>query len=194
MTTTNSPTTPLPHLLPGDPDVRPVQATDARELFNIIDRDRAYLRVYQNWPDYMNTLRDVQELIARAQNRLRHDNGFDLAIRHNGVIVGKVGLVYINWESRSTEIGYWLAKSAQGHGYITRSCRVLLRYAFADRKLDRVLIRCAADNTRSRAVAERLNFQLQGAIEPKIWLHGKRTEETLYVMDFVHWQKQHNTE
>jgi len=192
--TTNPPSIPIPRLTPGDPDLRPVHPADAPDLFAIIERDRDYLRQYQNWPDYMNTLRDVRELIGRAQNRLQHDNGFDLAIRHQGQVVGKVGLVYINWENLSTEIGYWLAQDAQGQGLITRSCRVLTRYAFVDRKLKRVLIRCAAENVRSRAVAERLGFVLHGMIEPKIWLHGKRADETLYVMDVARWQKQQTGE
>lgn len=191
MKTQNHEPTPLPKLRAGDPDLRPITQADAPELFAIIDRDRDYLRRYQNWPDYMATLRDVRELIARADNRLQHDNGFDLVIRCDGAIAGKVGLVYINWDSRSTEIGYWLAESAQGQGLVTRSCKVLMRYAFAQRGLRRVLIRCAANNTRSRAVAERLGFTLAGKIEPKIWLHGKRTDESLYAMELRRWLRLH---
>lgn len=189
MTIQNHSTTPLPRLIPGDPDLRPITLSDAPELFAIIQRDRDYLRRYQNWPDYMATMRDVRELIERANNRLRHDNGFDLTIRQQGLIVGKVGLVYINWDNRTTEIGYWLAQSAQGQGLVTRSCKVLMRYAFARRGLENVLIRSAAANTRSRAVAERLGFTLHGKIEPKIWLHGKRTDESLYIMNSRRWQR-----
>lgn len=190
MTDTLPPTQKLPRLRTGDPDLRPIAETDAAPLLAVVERDREHLRRYQNWPDYLHTLRDMREIIGRAQNRLRHDNGFDLVIRLDGVPVGKVGLVYIDWKRSRTEIGYWIAETAQGRGLVTRACRVLLRYAFEDRDLDEVWIRCAAANTRSRAVAERLGFTLDAPNTGQTWIHGQRVDEVLYVLSYTEWCRQ----
>lgn len=170
-----------------DFELRPSEESDSTALFAIVNGDREFLRQYQNWPDYLRTELDIRRLIRRAQNRLEYDNGFDLLILQNGDIMGKIGLVHIDWDRRVTEIGYWLRQSAQGHGFVTRACRILLDYAFDVLALDEVRIRCAIDNRRSRAVAERLGFYYKGVMPHTLWLHGIPTQELLYTMDYRRW-------
>lgn len=46
----------------------------------------------------------------------------------------------------------------QGKGIVTAACRTMVRHAFEEHQLHKVVISCAIDNPRSRAVAERLGF------------------------------------
>ena len=77
-------------------------------------------------------------------------------------------------------MGYWLDKEAQGTGLMTRSCSALLEHAFAELDLNRVEIRCAVDNARSRAIPERLGFRLEGQLRQAEWLYDRFVDHAVY--------------
>lgn len=166
-----------------------LQAHHAPRLWEIIDRDRDYLRQWQNWPDYMRSYDDVLGLVQRAEEKRTSNNGFDLVIRYQNEVVGKIGLVYVNRRYSKTEIGYWLAKDQQGKGIVTRACHAVTDYALTPMRLRTVHIRVAVENTRSRAIPERLGFLNEGVIPHKTWLHGRPIEEVLYAMTTERWQQ-----
>ena len=56
-----------------------------------------------------------------------------------------------------------------GHGYITRAARAVATRCVAA-GFHRVEIRARTDNARSRAVAERLGFQLEGVMRAAEWI------------------------
>ena len=61
-------------------------------------------------------------------------------------------------------IGYWCASNKVGHGYITEAVLALTEFAWS-LGFVRVEIRCDAKNLRSRAVAERAGFALEGVLK-----------------------------
>jgi ribosomal-protein-serine acetyltransferase len=64
--------------------------------------------------------------------------------------------------SLSATIGYCLDAALQGKGIVTQACRTMVRHAFDEHQLKKVVISCAIDNPHSRAVAERLGFLQEG--------------------------------
>jgi ribosomal-protein-serine acetyltransferase len=57
----------------------------------------------------------------------------------------------------SAELGYWIEAGHEGRGLVTRSCEVLIA-ELVSRGVQRAVIRTAAENERSLAVARRLGF------------------------------------
>jgi ribosomal-protein-serine acetyltransferase len=180
---------PFPAHIAPDIELDYLDYPHLRRLFAVIDRDRDHLRQWQNWPDALKTIDDVRGLIARSQYRLTSHDGFDLVIVYQGDLAGKVGLSYIDWADRKTEIGYWVSTLYEGRGLITRSCAALLDHVFFELKLDTAQIRCAEGNTRSRAIPQRLGFRCIGTLPFKTWLHGQPTQEVMYVMDTLTWKR-----
>jgi ribosomal-protein-serine acetyltransferase len=63
---------------------------------------------------------------------------------------------------------------------MTPSCRAVVDHLFGTVDLHRLTIRCAAENQRSRAVAERLGFTLEGISRDAEWLYDHFVDHAVY--------------
>lgn len=86
----------------------------------------------------------------------------------------------MNWANKSTSIGYWLGERYQGKGIMTKSCKSFIEYAFKELNLNKIEIRCAEQNFRSRAIPERLGFVKEGIIREAEWLNDHFVSHVVY--------------
>jgi ribosomal-protein-serine acetyltransferase len=179
----------IPYHLDDEVELRLLDPRYTEPLFAIVDRDRDYLKRWQNWPAKVRTPADMKRLFQYAAQKRKQNRGIDLAIIYRGQPVGKAGLVYINWPEKMTEIGYWVAKDMQGKGLISRTVRVLTGYALGKLKLETVQIRCADGNLRSRAIPERLGFVFSDHKSATVRLHGQLIDEVAYTMTARRWYR-----
>jgi len=56
----------------------------------------------------------------------------------------------------------------------------MVAHGFAAWELNRITIECATENTRSRAIAERLGFKLEGVVRGIQWLHDRFVDAAMY--------------
>lgn len=84
--------------------------------------------------------------------------------RGTGHFIGGTGLHRFDWSVPRFEIGYWVRHSAQGRGLVTEAVQTLARFAFDGLRARRVEVRMSSANQRSRAVAERCGFTLEGVL------------------------------
>jgi ribosomal-protein-serine acetyltransferase len=103
-------------------------------------------------------------------------------------MVGGVLFFPIEVQAGSTEIGYWLGEAASGRGVMTRAVRAMLGFAFDDLKLNRVALQADVRNTRSRAVAERLGFTLEGVRRQAWVVHDEFVDFAAYAMLASDWR------
>jgi len=89
--------------------------------------------------------------------------------------------------NRKTEIGYWLAVSYQGKGLMTKTCKMLVAYAFVEYQLNRVEIHCAIGYIRSRAIPERLGVTQEGVLREAAWLYDHFVDHVVYGMLAREW-------
>jgi len=178
-----------PHRIDFDLELRWLELQYAEALYAIVERDREYLRRWQNWPDKIHSVRDMRHVIQYSMQKRQQNTGMDWVIFCQGAPVGKVGLVRIDWPEEA-EIGYWLAKKYQRRGLMTRSVRAVTGYALGSLHLRQVEIRCAEGNTRSRAIPERLGFAYVGASPSATHVNGQPIVDAVYVMAARHWYPQ----
>ena len=173
-------------------DVRlvPMSNDHALPLFNIVRHDRRYLGKWQNWPKTVLSLDDMYRMVQHSELKISQNNGFDSTIFYKGQIVGKIGLVYISREMRTTEIGYWQSKNAQGKGIMTRAAHLITSFALATMGLERVYIRCAEANVKSAAIPDRLGYTYEGVLPDPVWIHKKFYPEVRFVMSAKTWLNQ----
>lgn len=62
------------------------------------------------------------------------------------------------------EVGYFLKRSAWGHGYATEACRRLLQFAFQETPLQEVVATFHKENLASRNVLEKAGFMDRGTM------------------------------
>lgn len=146
--------------------LRPLGQDDAAALWEAINESRDHLAPWLPWVRHVQALADAQAHVARARTRWRR--GTDLAMgifaRDEGHLLGGCTLYPHTWALRVFEIGYWLRRTATGHGYAAETVQVLTRFAFEELKANRVEIRVDPRNAKSRAVAERIGFVYEGTL------------------------------
>lgn len=76
-------------------------------------------------------------------------------------------------------MGYALAKSAQGRGYMTEAASAAMCYMFDDVGLHRIMANYMPSNTRSAAVLERLGFTIEGTARAYLYLAGAWQDHVL---------------
>ena len=176
------------HWLDERVQLRSLQLTDANELFALTDANRSYLRQWLPWLDRTTTSADTRTFIRNTLEQFADTGGVVAAICYEGSIIGVIGYNHIDWANRIGHIGYWLAASHQGQGIMTTACRYLIDYSFADLILNRLVILCATNNRRSRAIPERLGFYHEGRAREAEWLYDHFVDHEIYALLRRHWE------
>ncbi|PRA07998.1 MULTISPECIES: GNAT family N-acetyltransferase [unclassified Paenibacillus] len=165
-----------------------IKSQDRDELYALIDENRKYLRTWLLWVDKRQSPKDLDSVIELWTRNYEERNGFDSGICFNGQLVGMLGLHYIDWNNRATSIGYFLAESAQGKGIITKSIERLLKYLFNELKLNRVIIQCAENNLKSRAIPEKIGFSNEGTSREAQWVYDHYENIVTYSLLSSEWR------
>ena len=171
-------------------ELRSWSLEDAPEIFAMVDANRDHLRAWLDWVDRTVSPLQITEFIEKVRRRddAREGNG----IYVNGTLVGSAGLSWATEEMQG-EIGYWLAAGAQGQGLVTRAARALTTYGFDEVRLHRMTIKAAVENTRSRAVAERLGFVQEGVLREGGDTGVGRVDLVMYGLIVHEWTPEHGS-
>jgi ribosomal-protein-serine acetyltransferase len=178
------------HRLTQDTKLRLLEERHAEELTNLTDRNREHLRAWLPWVDASRTLEDRKNFIRDALKQFAQNKGFTAGIWYEGSLAGVIGYFPIDWENRSTELGYWLGEEYQGKGLVTAACRALVDHAFGELGLNRVVISCATENEKSCAIPERLGFRREGIHRQAEWLYDHFVDHVTYAALASEWQTQ----
>ena len=161
----------------------------AEELNALITQNYEHIKEWSAWlTDRERSIEQTQNFVRRNLKQFAENNGFEICIWYKGEIAGQIGYNYLDWNDRRTEIGYWLGASFQGKGLVTKSCRVLIDYAFNELKLNRVEMRCGVGNKKSRKIPEKLGFREEGIVRQAEWLHDHFIDLVIYGMLASEWQ------
>jgi ribosomal-protein-serine acetyltransferase len=168
-------------------ELRLLEERHAKVMFAVIDENRAYLREWLPWLDDARSADDTKNFIKGAIEQRARNNGFAAGIWYCGQPVGAIGYHGVDWLNRGTSIGYWLGAAYQGRGLMTKACRTIVEYAFAELGLNRIEIRCAPENKKSCAIPERLGFTREGTSRQAEWLYDHFVDLVVYSMLAHEW-------
>ena len=165
----------------------------AGALFSLVDRNRDYLGAWLSFVEGMEAVKDIEAYIHRGLEQFAKSNGFQLGIWLYSELVGVIGLHYISPQFRCTEIGYWLGAEYEGRGVMTKACRYLCGYLFTELELNRLEIRCAETNIKSRKIPERLGFTLEGKLRQLGYTQNGLVDYLIYGLLADEWRAREET-
>ena len=161
-------------------ELKILESSHSKEIFDLTNSCRLYLREWLPWVDNSRSIEDVKIFIESVKNQMVLKTGFQMGIWYEGLLVGMIGFHKIDWVNKSTSIGYWLGQNHMGKGIMTKSTKTLVNHAFINLNLNRVEIRCAENNIKSRAIPERLGFTIEGLARDSEWLYDHYVSHVVY--------------
>ncbi|MFD1038206.1 GNAT family N-acetyltransferase [Virgibacillus byunsanensis] len=167
--------------------LRVLDVAEADTLFQLTDDSRDHLREWLGWVDTTKTIDDSRSFIEHTLQAYTDKKGLTTGIFYKGALVGTAGFNSFDWINKIGYIGYWVSHHYQGNGIVTRATRALTDYAFHELQLNRVDIRAAYENKKSRAIPERLGFTKEGQIRQAEFLYDHFVDHVVYGMLANEW-------
>ncbi len=151
------------------------------------------VRLYQGWKD---TTEESAQVFIEDMETLQFGavgQWFQIAValKASDELIGDVAIHLREQEPYQAVIGYTLSQSYQGKGYATEAVTGLLRYAFEELGLHRVMASVYAENTRSIKLLERVGMRREGYYLQSSWFQDKQwVDEATYAILRDDWVKQ----
>lgn len=161
-------------------ELRLLEEQHAEAVYRLLKENQGHLQAELTWLTDELTLEDAREYIRAGLARQAANNGLRAGIWLRGELAGIASLHSLVWADRRASLGYWLGEAFQGQGLVTRACASLIKHAFDELDLNRLEIQCDRENVRSRKVAERLGFTLEGILRQAWWSQGRFVDEAVY--------------
>ena len=166
------------------------------EFFALTDRNRAYLRTWLPWLDFVKTPSDTQNFLHNALKTDHDQQSLNFFIKDNDTIIGTIGLRGIGDDNdphlalnldkegvRSALVGYWLSQDYAGQGITSWALGqliTLLTSDYAELGVQAVILRCNPDNIASNKVAQKNNFIYSHTLPDAQKLYGRWEDLNVY--------------
>lgn len=171
-----------------DIELRLLEPRHAAALAALTEPNLDHLSEWLPWAMAWSGPDDTRKFLKAALAQFGRNQGFQAGIWRDGqTLVGVVGLHAVSWANQRTSVGYWLGQSHTGEGIMTRAVAGLVGYIFADMGLNRVEIRCAPSNRKSRGIPERLGFVEEGRIRDAERIGDRWVDHVVYGMLAEDW-------
>lgn len=169
--------------------LRTFNEDDTEEFYQLTIRSKTYLKEWLGWLGNIKTVEDTAKNIRSRLNEVVENKGYpkSFAIIYNGEIAGTIGFNHIDQRNRIGVIGYWLGEEFQGRGIISKAFKALIKYGFNDLQLNRIEVRVASENQKSKAIPERFGFKKEGVIRQAEFLYNHYVDHVLYGLLVEEW-------
>jgi aminoglycoside 6'-N-acetyltransferase len=121
------------------------------------------LSKYQLWPVRNNTHTwQVFDSRVKGINLVRTGDYMSLAIVHQNMVIGEVGLFIRSRAHSQFEISWILLPEFRGHGYAQEAAVLLINYAFESLQVQKVVAEIDKRNLASLRLGLLLGFEIEG--------------------------------
>ena len=168
--------------------LRPITGDDFDDLF-AFQSDPEVAR-YVMWET--RTAATMREALAKKVGETaleREGDQLSLAVvaPPDDTVIGEIGLVWTSERHGNAELGYVFHRGYHGRGYGAEAAREMLRVAFEEAGLYRVIARCDARNTASWRLMAKLGMRREAHFVRNEIFKGERSDELVYAMLAEEW-------
>ena len=136
-------------------------------MLEAIRESQDELGVYLPWVSYALTEAESIENTHQAINNFENFEGelrYSIIEKSTGRFLGAIRLIIRDKSIPFFEIGDWMRSSSVGNGFISEAVKAIEAYAFNELNANRVEIKAAEQNLKSRMVAERGGYAFEGIL------------------------------
>jgi RimJ/RimL family protein N-acetyltransferase len=159
-------------------DVDDIAAYQSREdvcrYLTFAPRDRALV-----------TLKVAQH--ARARELRGVGDYWQIAVEHEGRVVGDVYFTIKDFEASTGEIGWTLHPDVHGRGFMSEAATAMLGVAFDGIGLHRVIANLDPRNVSSAALCRRLGMREEAHFVEDVWSKGEWCDTGIYAILAREW-------
>lgn len=140
--------------------------SDAAEIARLAnDPDIAYNIASIGEFPHPYDIKDASMFIEMSRSAMAEKTGYNFGVYLSGSVtfVGAAGVVNLEKEKRSCEIGYWLGKEHWGRGYAKEAIILLLAFCFGSIGMETVRAEVFNFNGRSIRALESIGFMKEGS-------------------------------
>lgn len=176
----------------GDIIVRTAEATDASMICAYFIENRRHLQQWEpkREPEFFSQAGWAQRLIKLSELH-KMGLGFYLLVldRESGNMLGTISFSNLaRFPFHACNVGYSLAKTAQGRGVMTRALTLATQYMFNIQNMHRIMASYMPHNQRSEAVLKRLGFEEEGFAKDYLLINGQWQDHKLTSLVNPNWK------
>jgi len=153
-----------------------------------------YLR-YNHWTgrtpeavqEFVGWFLDQQVQIPRIKYQLA------VVLKSDNQLIGNCGVRMEKANALEANIGYELDPNHWNHGYATEAAQAIVDFGFQQFGVHRIWADCAADNTGSAHVLEKLGMRLEGRLREKDYFKGRFWDALIYAVLEEEWKAHKQT-
>lgn len=177
-----------------DLSLRMFTERDAEEFHLLTMDSKEHLQEWLGWLNQIQTIEDTMRHISGSLQSFVALGGLPttFAIIYRRKIVGTISFNKISELHRTGSIGYWIGKDYSGKGIVSRAFGEMLHYGFETLHLNRIEVRVAEGNMKSRAIPERFGFEQEGVLRQVEWLYDHFVDHVVYGLLARDWHKQNS--
>jgi RimJ/RimL family protein N-acetyltransferase len=156
--------------------IRRFREHDGKAFYKLLDHNRDYL--LDHFPYLMaqaGASRKEGEIFVRrciADWLLQERYAMGIWSNESTALIGFVQVFNIDWSLPSGELGYFIDKDLIRQGIMTEVLARVVRFAFKQIELDKLIIKTLIDNYASQRLARRVGFSREGELRNEYRLPG----------------------
>ena len=152
--------------------IRKFHADDWKDLAEILtDKNIVYYEPYDIFT--------LEQCKTEAENFSRSNNFYAVTLKNENKVIGKL---YFNNEGNygTYELGYTFNAAYQGHGYAKESSAALIKYAFKNMEVRKIIAYSDSTNERSWRLLEALGMKREGELKAYTFKHRDKNDEPIW--------------
>ena len=179
-----------PTLETGRLILRPVTDDDATAVFLYASNPNLTRFTLFETHQTLEDSRWFVNIYAHSRYMCKEPDPLGIVIKNDpvGTVVGALGAHWVSQPNGTMELGYSIAETFWGQGYIPEACQALIDYLFRECAVERLQARVVVGNDASDRVLEKLGFTKEGVLRSLVFRRGAWLDIAMWSLLRFDWQ------
>lgn len=187
------PSTPFPTLTSKRLILREITQTDIQQIFEIYSDTEAMRWFGTNPVQSSEQAQSIIELFANWRIQANSGTRWGIQLKGEDHLIGTCGLFRWDTNWKKCSVGYELASSAWGNGYMFEALNTIIPWGFTEMMLNRIEALIHPKNVQSLRLIENLSFRNEGLLREAGYWSNQHHDLLQYGLLLSDWNttKQH---